>query len=156
MTHPESSINPSISFEHVGVVVHDLEATAQFFVTLGFKRHDAFEVGGSWVDRINGVQGTQVAGMFVTAPDGSGALELIQFHEPTREQDETNLPANAHGFRHIAYRVSDIETIVHRARAAGYDLVGEIVNYEDIFLLAYIRGPEGLIVEVAQPLSSGS
>jgi catechol 2,3-dioxygenase-like lactoylglutathione lyase family enzyme len=147
---------PSITFEHIGVVVHDLETVAQFFVALGFQRHDPFEVGGSWVDRINGVDGTQVTGMFVTAPDGSGALELIEFHEPTREEDATNLPANAHGFRHIAYRVSNIETIVNRVRAAEYDLVGEVVNYEDIFLLAYVRGPEGLIIELAQPLSSGS
>ena len=143
MSQPQLQTNaPSITFEHIGVVVHDLEAVAQFFVALGFQRHDAFDVGGPWVDRINGLEGTQVTGMFVTAPDGSGALELIEFHEPTRERDETNLPANAHGFRHIAYRVSEIETVVARIRAAGFDLAGEIVNYQDIFLLAYVRGPE--------------
>jgi catechol 2,3-dioxygenase-like lactoylglutathione lyase family enzyme len=159
-SHPDTSIggtpSSSITFEHVGVVVNDLEATARFFEALGFERQDPFDVGGPWVDRINGLEGTRVTGMFVTAPDGSGALELIQFHEPTREQGETNLPANAHGFRHIAYRVSNIETIAGRSRAAGYDLIGEIVNYQEMFLLAYVRGPEGLIVELAQPLSSGS
>ena len=143
----------SISFEHVGVVVNDLETVAQFFAALGFDRGEPFEVGGPWVDRINGVESTRVTGMFVTAPDGSGAMELIEFHEPTRVQDPVNLPANAHGFRHIAYRVSDMDEMVARVRSAGYELVGEVVNYEDVFLLAYVRGPEGLIVELAQPVA---
>ncbi|KRE67326.1 hypothetical protein ASG92_15095 [Arthrobacter sp. Soil736] len=92
----------------------------------------------------------------VTAPDGSGKLELTAFHEPTRAHDREELPANAYGYRHIAYRVTNIDAVVAQARAAGYHTVGDVVDYQDIYRLAYIRGPEGLIVEVAQPLRPAS
>ena len=145
-----------LEFDHVGVVVDDLEATAQFFVALGFQREEPFEVGGAWVDRIIGLEGARVEGMFVAPPDGSGKLELVKFHEPTRARDQEALPADAYGYRHIAYRVTDIAAVVAQAREAGYETVGDVVDYQDVYRLAYIRGPEGLIVEVAQPLSSGS
>ncbi|HET9660300.1 MAG TPA: VOC family protein [Thermomicrobiales bacterium] len=154
MHQQERQTELTIAFEHIGVVVRDLDEAACFFASLGFRLQDRFDVGGSWVDRIIGLTDVEVEGMFVTAPDGSGALELVKFHAPQRSGDPVDLPANALGIRHIAYRVSDIETMVARASAAGYGLVGEVVNYQDIFLLAYIRGPEGLIVEVAQPLES--
>jgi catechol 2,3-dioxygenase-like lactoylglutathione lyase family enzyme len=108
------------------------------------------------VERIIGLTNVEVEGMFVTAPNGSGAVELVKFHAPPWSGDPVDLPTNALGIRHIAYRVSDIETMVARASAAGYGLVGEVVNYQDIFLLAYVRGPEGLIVELAQPMASSS
>lgn len=146
----------SIEFDHVGVVVHDLEATAQFFVDLGFHHEGPIEVSGAWVDRIVGLEGVRAELIMVTAPDGSGKLELTAFHEPTRAEDQTELPANAHGYRHIAYRVTDIDAVVAQARAAGYYTVGDVVDYQDLYRLAYIRGPEGLIVEVAEPLRSAS
>jgi len=146
----------SIEFDHVGAVVQDLEATAQFFADLGFDRGEPFEVGGSWVDRIIGLEGAQVEAVMASAPDGSGSLELIKFREPTRAHDQTDLPANAHGYRHIAYRVTDIDAIVARAHAAEYDNDGGIVDLPGSFLLAYIPHPEGLIVEVAEPLPSNS
>jgi len=144
----------TFEFDHVGVVVNDLESTARFFADLGFDRGEPFEVGGSWVNRIIGMEGTRVEGIMVTAPGGSGKLELIKFREPTRSGDQTGLPANAHGYRHMAFQVTDIEAVVAQARASGYDTVGDIVDFENVFRLAYIRGPEGLIVEVAQPLPS--
>lgn len=146
----------SIEFDHVGVVVHDLEVTAQFFVDLGFHREGPIEVSGAWVDRVVGLEGVRVELIIVNAPDGSGKLELTAFHEPTRAQDQVELPANAHGYRHIAYRVTNIDAVVARARAAGYDTVGDVVDYRDSYRLAYIRGPEGLIVEVAEPLRPAS
>jgi catechol 2,3-dioxygenase-like lactoylglutathione lyase family enzyme len=146
----------SIQFDHVGVVVHDLEVTAQFFVDLGFDREGPIEVSGSWMDRVIGLEGARVELIIVTAPDGSGKLELTAFHEPTRAQDQAELPANAHGYRHIAYRVTNIDAVVAQARAAGYRTVGDVVDYQDSYRLAYIRGPEGLIVEVAEALPSAS
>ena len=153
MSHPAPQpLKSPITFDHVGVVVDDLEATVQFFEKLGFLRQGSFVVDGPWVDRITGLAGARVAGICVSAPDGTGALEFLKFHEPARLQELAVPPAHAHGIRHIAYRVSDIEAMVAQARAAGYDTVGEIVNRKDSELLAYIRGPEGLIVELAQPL----
>jgi catechol 2,3-dioxygenase-like lactoylglutathione lyase family enzyme len=105
----------SIEFDHVGVVVHDLEVTAQFFVDLGFHREGPIEVSGTWVDRIVGLEGVRAELIMVTAPDGSGKLELTAFHHPTRAQDQTELPANAHCYRLIAYRVTDIEAVVAQA-----------------------------------------
>jgi catechol 2,3-dioxygenase-like lactoylglutathione lyase family enzyme len=156
MNDRERQSEPTISFEHIGVVVNDLAETARFFTALGFDCQEPFRVSGSWVERIIGLTGVDVEGVFVTAPDGSGALELIEFHAPARSGDPVDLPTNALGIRHIAYRVSDIETMVARATAAGYGLVGEVVNYQDMFLLAYVRGPEGLIVELAQPMARSS
>ena len=156
MNNQERQTEPTITFEHIGVVVNDLVETARFFTALGFTCQEPFRVNGSWVERIIGLTDVEVEGMFVTAPDGSGALELVKFHAPARSGDPVDLPTNALGIRHIAYRVSDIETMVARASAAGYGLVGEVVNYEDIFLLAYVRGPEGLIVELAQPVVRSS
>lgn len=145
-----------IEFDHVGVVVHDLVVTAQFFVDLGFHREGPIEVSGTWMDRVVGLEGVRAELIIVTAPDGSGKLELTAFHEPTRAQDQAELPANAHGYRHIAYRVTNIDAVVAQAREAGYHTVGDIVDYQDSYRLAYIRGPEGLIVEVAEPLPSAS
>ena len=145
----------TFEFDHVGVVVHNLEATARFFAYLGFDRGEPFDVGGSWVDRIIGLEGTRVEGIMVTAPGGSGKLELIKFHEPTRADDQTELPANAHGYRHMAFRVTDIDAVIAQARVAGYDTVGDIVDFENVFRIVQHRGPEGLIVEVAQPIGSG-
>lgn len=85
-----------------------------------------------------------------------GKLELTAFHEPTRAQDQTGLPANAHGYRHTAYRVTNINAVVARAREAGYHSAGDVVDYQDSDRLAHIRGPEGLIVEVAELLPSAS
>lgn len=145
-----------IEFDHVGVVVHNLEVTAQFFVDLGFHREGPIEVSGAWVDRVVGMEGVRAELIIVTAPDGSGKLELTAFHEPTRARDQAEPPANAHGYRHIAYRVTNIDAVVAQAREAGYHTVGDVVDYQDSYRLAYIRGPEGLIVEVAEPLPSAS
>ena len=142
----------SFEFDHMSVVVHDLEAVTQFFVALGFRCEGRAELGGTWVDRIIGLEGTQVKMAMVSAPDGSGKLELSEFQSPVPADDRTELPANAHGYRHIAFRVPDIEAVLAKAQAAGYGTMGDVVDYEDIYRLAYIRGPEGLIVEVAQPL----
>ncbi|MFH8250434.1 VOC family protein [Microbacterium sp. B2969] len=141
------------SFEHVGVIVQDLEKVAAFFELLGFHRGDTATVGGEWADRVNGLTGTRVEMVFMTTPDGSGALELSRFIEPVNQDAPTSLPSDTLGLRHIAYRVDGVEELIERVRAAGYDLVRELVNYEDIWLVCYVRGPEGLIVELGERLS---
>lgn len=140
------------SFEHIGLIVEDLEAMAGFLEMLGFHRGEKARVGGPWADRVNGPTGTDVEMVFLTAPDGSGAIELSQFLRPESPASVGDLPSNTLGLRHLAYRVDDIEGVLAQVRAAGYDTMAELVNYEDVWLVCYVRGPEGLIIELGQRL----
>lgn len=142
------------SFEPVGVIVHDLEKVAGFFELLGFDRGETARVGGTWADRVNGLTGTEVEMVFLTTPDGSGAIELSQFLRPESPALAGDEPSNTPGLRHLAYRVDEVEPLVARVREAGYDTVAELVNYEDQWLVCYVRGPEGLIIELGQRLDA--
>jgi catechol 2,3-dioxygenase-like lactoylglutathione lyase family enzyme len=140
-------------FDHAGVVVDDLELVTEFFVALGFEKSGPMRIEGEWVDRVVGLEGVHADMVNVNAPDGSGRLELTKFHRPTDSTPVRSPLSNSLGFRHLAYIVDDVESVVERVRAKGYEPVGDLVNYEDIFLMAYIGGPEGLIVEVAEEIS---
>lgn len=149
-----------LRFDHVGVVVDDLDTVAAFFSDLGFEREGRMLVEGETVDKINGLEGVRAELMMVRTPDGSGALELVKYHAPTDNTVDTDgtgrrpLPANRLGFRHIAIEVNDLNTIVAGLRDKGLDTVGEIREYEDSYRLCYVRGPEGLIVELAEQIAS--
>jgi catechol 2,3-dioxygenase-like lactoylglutathione lyase family enzyme len=146
-----------LRFDHVGVVVDDLDTVAAFFSDLGFEREGRMLVEGETVDKINGLEGVRAELMMVRTPDGSGALELVKYHAPTDNTVDTGrrpLPANRLGFRHIAIEVNDLNTIVAGLRDKGLDTVGEIRDYEDSYRLCYVRGPEGLIVELAEQIAS--
>jgi catechol 2,3-dioxygenase-like lactoylglutathione lyase family enzyme len=136
--------------EHVGVVVDDLEAARAFFVELGFRVQGEGQVEGGWVDRVVGLQGVRVDYAIVETPAGHGRLELVKFHSPSVRGGDTHAPANTLGIRHVAFAVDDIDAAVATVRARGGELVGEVENYEDIYRLCYVRGPEGIIVELAQ------
>lgn len=140
------------SLEHIGIIVRDLDTVAEFFGLLGFDLSERAVVGGEWADRVNGLSGTKVEMVFATAPDGSGAIELSRMISPTSVEDPVALPSDALGLRHLAYRVDGLEPLLERVRAAGYDLVGEVVDYEDVWLVCYVRGPEGLIIELGERL----
>jgi catechol 2,3-dioxygenase-like lactoylglutathione lyase family enzyme len=133
--------------DHVGIVVDDLEAATAFFVELGFNVQGDGQVEGDWVDRIVGLEGVRTKFAMVETPDGHGRLELIEFESPRAEGGDPHAPANTRGIRHIAFIVDDIDAVVARA-----ELVGEVERYGDIFRLCYIRGPEGIIVELAEKL----
>ena len=146
-----------LRFDHVGVVVDDLDAVAAFFADLGFEREGRMMVEGETVDKINGLEGVRAELMMVRTPDGSGTLELVKYHAPTENTDDTGarpLPANRLGFRHIAIEVNDLNAIVAELRGKGFDTVGEVRDYEDSYRLCYVRGPEGLIVELAEQIAS--
>lgn len=147
-------MSAAISFDHVGIVVDDLEITAAFFTGLGFTRDDLGTATGRWVDQVVGLEGTVEEIILISAPDGSGHIELTKFHapEPVGATDES--PANQLGLRHLAYRVADVNTTVARAHELGYSLVGGVADYQDLFRLAYIRGPEGLILELTEDLKA--
>jgi catechol 2,3-dioxygenase-like lactoylglutathione lyase family enzyme len=136
--------------DHVGVVVDDLEAAVGFFVELGLERQGGGTVDGEWVDRIVGLEGVRTDFAFVQTPDGHGRLELIRFHTPPAQGDERDAPANTYGIRHLTFAVDDLDDSVARLQAHGAALVGEVVRYEDIYRLCYIRGPAGIIVELTE------
>ncbi len=138
--------------DHVGVVVDDLAAATEFFVALGLEVQGEGSVEGSWVDRIVGLDGILVEFAMVGTPDGNGRLELIKFHSPPAEGDDGHTPPNTRGIRHVAFVVDDIDAVVAGLQARGSELVGEVVSYENVFRLCYVRGPEGIIVELAEKL----
>jgi catechol 2,3-dioxygenase-like lactoylglutathione lyase family enzyme len=136
--------------EHVGIVVGDLEAAKAFFAELGLETEGEGEVGGPAVDRIVGLDGVRSDVAMLRTPDGHGKLELIRYRTPEGPAGDPQAPANAPGLRHILFEVSDIEGVLERLRPHGGELVGELVRYEDSFKLCYVRGPEGIIVELAE------
>jgi catechol 2,3-dioxygenase-like lactoylglutathione lyase family enzyme len=138
--------------EHVGIVVDDLAAATEFFVELGLELLGEGSVDGDWVDRIVGLDGVQVDYAMVQSPDGHGRLELVKFHSPPTHGGDRAAPANTLGIRHLAFVVEDIDAIVTGLRARGAELVGEVVRYENSFRLCYVRGPEGIIVELAEKI----
>src|SRR5262245_11702921 len=136
--------------DHVGIVVDDLAAAIEFFVALGLELRGETPVEGRWVDRIVGLDGVRVDSAMMQTADGTGRLELVKFHSPSSEGDNGHAPANARGIRHVAFVVDDIEAVLARLRAHGADLVGELESYGNIFRLCYVRGPEGIIIELAE------
>ena len=142
------------SFAHVGVIFDDLEAATTFFLDLGFEREGAGSVEGEWVGNVIGLDDVQAELVMVKTPDGSGKVELVKFHRPADEEGADPAPANRLGIRHLAFIVDDLNTIVTGLRDKGIDTVGEVENYEDTFLLCYVRGPEGIIVELAERIGS--
>ena len=138
--------------DHVDVVVDDLEAAIAFFVELGMELEGKQAVEGRWVDRVVGLDDVRVDIAMVRTPDGHSRLELTKFHTPTASTAEPNAPANTLGLRRIMFAVDDIEDVVARLRAHGAELVGEVAQYEDSYRLCYVRGPEGIIVALAEQL----
>jgi catechol 2,3-dioxygenase-like lactoylglutathione lyase family enzyme len=136
--------------DHVSIVVDDLAAATQFFAELGLVLQGETPVEGRWVDRIVGLEGVRADIAMMQTPDGNGRLELVKFHSPSNEGDNRPAPANAPGIRHIAFVVEDIDAVVAGLRARGAELVGELERYEDIYRLCYVRGPEGIIIELAE------
>ena len=138
--------------EHVGIVVDDLAAATEFVVQLGLELLGEAQVEGRTVDRVVGLQGVQVDFAMMQTPDGSGRLELIKFHSPSSQGDNGHAPANTLGIRHIAFVVEDIDAALAGLRAHSGELIGELERYEDIYRLCYVRGPAGIIVELAEKI----
>src|SRR5689334_15933959 len=130
-----------LRFDHVGVVVDDLDAVAAFFVDLGFECGSRMRVEGEAVDGINGLDGVRAELVMVRTPDGSGKLELVKYHAPAGHEGAQSLPANRPGFRHIAVEVGDLNGIVDGLRDKGFDTVGQVRDYGGSYRLCYVRGP---------------
>jgi catechol 2,3-dioxygenase-like lactoylglutathione lyase family enzyme len=138
--------------EHVGIVVDDLAAATEFFVELGLEPQGEGMVEGGWVDRIVGLDGVRSELAMLQTPDGHGRVELAKFHSPPGQGDNPPPAANTPGIRHIAFLVEDIDSVVAGLRARDTELVGELERYKDIYRLCYVRGPEGIIVELAEKI----
>ena len=139
--------------DNVGIVVDDLKAATAFFVELGLELEGETTVEGRWVDRIVGLDGVRSDIAMLRTPDGHSRLELSKFHTPPATTAEPNAPVNTLGMRRIMFAVDDIEDVLARLQAHGAELVGEVVQYEDSYRLCYVRGPEGIIVALAEQLS---
>jgi catechol 2,3-dioxygenase-like lactoylglutathione lyase family enzyme len=138
--------------EHVGIVVNDLAAATDFFAELGLVLQGKGPVEGRWVDRVVGLEGARADIAMMQTPDGNARLELVRFHSPPHQGDNRHAPANTPGIRHIAFAVEGIDAVVAGLRARGAELVGELERYEDKYRLCYVRGPEGIIVELAEQI----
>jgi catechol 2,3-dioxygenase-like lactoylglutathione lyase family enzyme len=138
--------------EHVGIVVDDLAAATAFFVELGLELQGDRPVEGGWVDRVVGLEGVRAEIAMVQTPDGHGRLELTKFHAPSGGGGDRHALANTPGIRHVAFAVDDIDAFAAGLRARGAELVGEVERYEDSYRLCYVRGPEGILVELAEQI----
>jgi catechol 2,3-dioxygenase-like lactoylglutathione lyase family enzyme len=141
-----------LQMHNVGIVVDDLKAAIAFFAELGLELEGETTVEGQWVDRIVGLNGVRSDIAMMRTPDGHSRLELSKFQRPTANSGEPNAPVNTLGIRRIMFAVENIKDVLNRLRARGAELVGEIVQYEDIYLLCYVRGPEGILIGLAEPL----
>ena len=142
-----------LRMDNVGIVVDDLKAVTAFFVELGLELEGETTVEGEWVDRIVGLDGVRSDIAMLRTPDGHSRLELTKFKTPPAASAEPNPPVNRLGIGRIMFAVDDIEEVLARLQARGAELVGEVVQYEDSYRLCYVRGPEGIMVALAEPLS---
>lgn len=139
---------------NVGIVVEDLKAAVAFFVELGLELEGETQVEGKWVDHVIGLTDARVDVAMMRTPDGHNRLELMKFQKPTAvDAGQKNAPANALGLRRIMFAVEDIEDVLARLQTHGAELVGKLEQYENMYRLCYVRGPEGIIVALAEQLS---
>ena len=140
--------------DNVGIVVEDLKAAIAFFVELGLELEGETTVEGQWVDRVVGLNGVRSDIVMMRTPDGHSRLELSKFQKPTAISTEPNIPVNTLGIRRIMFAVTDIDDVVTRLKKHGAELVGEVAQYEDMYRLCYLRGPEGIIIALAEQLGN--
>lgn len=138
--------------DHVGVVVNDLPAAKAFFLDLGLEVQGEGEMEGEQLDQIVGLNGVKTALVMLRTPDGQTNLELVKFYMPLDERGIQKPFANTLGIRHIAFVVEDIEAVVDKLKKKGVEIFSEIQRYGESYELCYIRGPEGIILELAEPI----
>ena len=138
---------------NVGIVVKSLDDAIEFFKELGLKLEGRGMVEGEWAGKVTGLSNQSVEVAMMVTPDGHSRIELSTFMKPTIVSDHRNAPVNSLGYLRVMFSVSNIDELVERLTKHGAELVGEIVNYENIYRLCYIRGVEGLLIGLAQDLN---
>ena len=142
-----------LRMDNVLIVVDDLEAAKAFFAELGMELEGETQVEGPWAGQLVGLTDVRADIAMMRTPDGYGRVELTRFHTPPAVRTEpANAPANALGIRRIMFTVDDIDDVVARLRGHGAELVGELAQYEDLYRLCFVRGPEGIIIGMAEQL----
>ncbi|MFK4812403.1 VOC family protein [Devosia sp. ZW T5_3] len=139
--------------DNVGIVVEDLETTVEFFRELGLELEGRGTIEGEWAGRVTGLGDQQVEVAMMRTPDGHSRLELSRFIRPAVIADHRTAPVNALGYLRAMFTVTDIDETVERLRNRGAQLVGDVVQYENVYRLCYIRGPEGLLIGLAEELT---
>jgi catechol 2,3-dioxygenase-like lactoylglutathione lyase family enzyme len=138
--------------DNVGIVVKDIDAAIQFFTELGLTLEGRMLIDGEWAGRVTGVRGQRVEIAMMRTPDGHSRIELSRFDAPAIASDHRTAPVNSLGYQRIMFTVEDIDDTLARLNKLGATLVDEVVNYENIYRLCYIRGPEGILIGLAQQL----
>ena len=138
--------------DNVGIVVEDLDATIDFFRDLGLELEGRAMIEGEWAGWVTGLGDQHVEIAMMRTPDGHSRLELSRFLRPAVIADHRNAPVNALGYLRVMFAVDDLDATLERLRPRGAALVGEVVDYEGVYRLCYIRGPEGLLIGLAQEL----
>jgi catechol 2,3-dioxygenase-like lactoylglutathione lyase family enzyme len=138
---------------HVSIVVDDLAAAIAFFVELGLEPEGEMTVEGRVIDRVNGLDGVRSDIAMMRTPDGHSRLELCKYRTPPGPDGDPRAPVNTRGLRHLCFQVEGLDDVLARLRAHGAELVGEVAQYEDSYRLCYVRGPEGVILELAEQIS---
>src|SRR5690242_15467809 len=139
--------------DNVGIVVEDLDATVSFFRELGLELEGRAMIEGEWAGRVTGLGDQHVEIAMMRTPDGHSRLELSRFLKPGTVADHRNAPVNALGYLRVMFAVDDVDETVARLGKRGAQLVGEVVQYKDAYRLCYIRGPEGVLIGLAQEVS---
>ncbi len=138
--------------DNVGIVVEDLDGAIAFFTELGLELEGRMEIEGPWADQTVGLDGLRSEIAMLRTPDGHGRLELATYHAPAAIAGPRNPPPNTLGLHRVMFAVSDINDTITRLRPHGAEVLGEVARYGDAFLLAYIRGPEGIVIGLAEEL----
>ena len=145
--------NKLLRIDNVGIVVKDLKAAIAFFVELGMELEGETTVEGEWVDRVIGLDGAKSDIAMLRTPDGGCMLELSSFQKPLTADTETDMPVNAQGKHRIMFAVTDIDDVIARLQKLGAEVVDEVVRYGDVYRLCYMRGPEGIVIALAEQLT---
>ena len=145
-----------LRMDNVGIVVEDLKAVTAFFLELGLELEGETTVEGQWVDRIIGLNDVRSDIVMMRTPDGHSRLELSKFQKPKAISTKPNKPVNTLGIGRIMFAVTDIDDMVARLQKHGAELVGKVVQFEDMYLLCYLRGPEGIMIALAEQLGDKS
>ncbi len=138
--------------DNVGIVVEDMDTVVAFFTELGLALEGRATVGGEWAEGVTGLQGMRCEIAMMITPDGLSRLELSRFVEPSMASDHRRAPVNALGYLRVMFTVEDLDQTLARLYPLGAELVGKVVQYENIYRLCYIRGPEGILIGLAQEI----
>ena len=141
--------------DNVGIVVEDLDGVIEFFTELGLILEGRMPIEGEWAGRVTGLHGQRVEIAMMRTPDGHGRLELSRFDEPRVASDHRRAPVNSLGYLRVMFAVDDLDDTLSRLRGLGATVVDDVVNYEDVYRLCYIRGPEGILIGLAEELEEG-